>query len=735
MTSTPLTQLADQAGIESGYWDVYGNHHETSDETRRLFLSAMGYAASHDDEVNHSLKTISERSWQRRLEPVNIIRAVKDIPHRIDVAEILIVLPDCDTTAKLEWLIDFEDGPSINGNIEPSYLNVVERKSIDGHAWKHVALNLPTNIPLGYHTVHITFEGQADQGALIVAPRAAYQPDWMVNQMHKVWGVACQLYSLKSESNWGIGDFSSLAELCTQTKDLGGDIVGIPPLHALFYNHPEWVSPYSPSSRSFLNPIYLSLPDIAEFDTCAEAKKVANNSPFADAINKAQATNAVDFKNIAPLKRHILQLLFADFTERYPPNSQEPRRQYFDAFMANGGHRLHNFAVFEALLDHFSPQLPNQWEPAYQDPASPNVQKFIQQNSATVEFHMYLQWLCDQQLSATCDQVQMKIGLYRDLAVGVSPDGADAWMNPSAFVPDVRFGAPPDPLGPMGQDWGMPPFNPDRLYETAYDAYIEMLRANMQHAGALRIDHVMWLQRMFWIPPGGDGRDGAYVRYPFDDLLAILALESRRHSCVVIGEALGTVTEGFRERLAHEGVLSYCLLQFERYEDGLYKRPNAYPRLALTTPASHDLPTLAGFWREQDIQVQFDVGILDSVEAANHRRQERSHERACLIAALADQNLISAEFPNTPNIDDQELWQFIIAVHTFLARTPSALMMVNLEDILKSLTQINVPGTVDEYPNWRLKLRENLNQISAKDGMADMADHLNSEQCIGAQKF
>jgi len=730
MSKFYLTQLGDRVGIEKCYWDVYGDQHKTSDETLRMFLSAMGYRADDEESAKNSLRGIDERPWKRLLEPVTILRTVVEDSYRISEPKVLVVLPEKDADQNLNWSIVLEGGQTLRGNIPTRDLAVIDRRDVDGEPCKRVALYLPDDMPLGYHRVHIQYNRVVGEGALIVAPHSAYQPAWLGQNDRRVWGVACQLYSLRTPTNWGIGDFSDLMNLCLKTAGNGGDAVGLPPLHTLFHTCPERVSPYSPSSRLFLNPIYIDVMAVLEYATCAEAQAIVQSPEFTARLDAARTTDAVNFLEVADLKQNILNVLFKHFELKYPVQSQDERRKSFDNYVAKGGERLHNFALFEALLEHFSPQLSDQWPRPYLDPVSEETQKFARDHPSRVQFYIYQQWLADEQLAAAakCGEDNMFVGLYRDLAVGVAPGGADAWIDPDAFVEGVRFGAPPDALGPMGQDWGMPPFNPDRLYEKAYGPYIEMLRSNMRYAGALRIDHVMWLQRMFWIPPGGDGRSGAYVRYPLDDLLAILALESWRSKCLVIGEALGTVTEGFRERLASEGILSYCLLQFERHENGFYVRPDAYPHLALATPASHDLPTLAGFWREIDIQVQQEIGLILSNEVADERRMQRARERDLLISALVDQKLINADFPNAPDISDSDLMVLVTAVHKFLACSPSALMMVNLEDILVSTTQINVPGTVDEYPNWRLKLPVDLDQVCGEGGMADVASHLCKER-------
>ena len=335
------------------------------------------------------------------------------------------------------------------------------------------------------------------------------------------------------------------------------------------------------------------------------------------------------------------------------------------------------------------------------DPASPETRAFVKEHARRVLFHCWLQFEADRQLGRA--KGSLRLGLYGDLAVGVDPKGADVWAEPEAFVAGARIGSPPDQFSRDGQEWGLAPFAPDHLRASAYRPFIAMLRAAMRHCGAVRIDHVMWLERMFWVPEGGRPADGAYVRYPVDELMAVLALESHRHGCVVVGEDLGTVPWGFRERMQREAVLSYKLMRFERHGDGLYCRPDAYAGLALATPASHDLPTIAGFWSGRDIAVRAALGILTPGEA-EAERAARAHERGLLIAALADRGVIAADFPRDPDLDDARLHELIGAVHAFLAATPSSLLMLNIEDLAAVRDQVNLPGPLVGYPCWRMRL-------------------------------
>ncbi len=360
-------------------------------------------------------------------------------------------------------------------------------------------------------------------------------------------------------------------------------------------------------------------------------------------------------------------------------------------------------------------------------PDGAGVAAFDAAHPDDVEFFLYLQWEADRQLAAVAEagrQAGLAVGLYRDVALGASPDGAEAWGYQDSLVFGAEVGAPPDAFNPAGQGWGLPPFDPHALREAAYAPFIDLLRANMRHAGAVRIDHVMGLARQFWIPAGGSPADGAYMRFPLEDLLGILALESRRHRCVVIGEDLGTVPDGFRDRLAQAGVLSYRLLYFERGGDGAFMPPDHYPALSLAAVATHDLPPLPGYWSGHDIETRARLGLLASSGAERAAKRERVTDRDALANMLrAHGGLSDAGHPSPDDI--------ALAAYRFLARAPSHLLMVRPEDILGLMEQTNLPGTRDEHPNWKRRLPLTVEALAADPRLRRLAAMLAAEGRAG----
>lgn len=334
--------------------------------------------------------------------------------------------------------------------------------------------------------------------------------------------------------------------------------------------------------------------------------------------------------------------------------------------------------------------------------------EFAEANRQRVAFFEYLQWQTDRQLEAVQRRAQsdgLTVGLYRDLAVGVDPDGADAWSEQDVVIAEMHVGAPPDPFNMLGQDWGLPPLSPRTLQEKAYEPFVAILRANMRHAGALRIDHAMALLHLYWIPKGMPASEGVYLAYPFEDLLGVLALESQRNRCMVIGEDLGTVPEGFRDRMAAANVLSYRVLYFEK-EDESFKRPHQYPELALACVTTHDLAPLAGFWKASDIELRQALKLYPSPEVEQNERAARVRDRQMLLEALDEQGLLESAARVTGGQDGSRpvAPELVAAIHQYLGLSPAMLLMVQVDDMTAEEEQLNLPGTVDEHPNWRRRL-------------------------------
>ena len=480
---------------------------------------------------------------------------------------------------------------------------------------------------------------------MIARPDHAFLPARLIDG--RVWGLGINLYAIRSQRNWGIGDFTDLARVVDLAKAAGAGIVGINPLHALHYVEPEAASPYSPTTRFFRNPIYIDVEAVPDYraDTArGKALRERVTSPaFTDMLAGLRREPYVAYSRVARAKYSALGECYAILRE-----SRGTRAKDFRAYVERGGDRLETFALYEALTEHFATDNGRTrgwltWPPEFRDYRSESVIMWGVRNRRRVEYFKYVQFVIDEQLAAASAHADgMAIGLYLDLAVGVDVNSSDVWSDPEAFVLTETVGAPPDPLGPLGQDWGLPPADPISMIRNDGRAFAELLSTNMAHAGALRLDHVMALMRLFRIPRGKSPADGIYHPYPFDELLSIAARESVSNECAIVGEDLGNVPDGFRERMQTEAILSYRVLLFERQEDGNFKAPSAYPALALATATTHDVPTLPGWALGRDIDVRERIGHA-SPEAAEHARNERRVDASRLLDTLRYAGILDDE--------------------------------------------------------------------------------------------
>ncbi|MBL8566778.1 MAG: glycogen debranching protein GlgX [Hyphomicrobiaceae bacterium] len=702
-----LDLLSTRAGIVPSYWDLQGREQVASFATKQAMLAAMGIDTRSEHAARDALHRLDTDAWQCALGPVTVLRIGRDA----SLWRVVVTLPAEALAATIRWHIAYEHGGSRRGEVRARDLTCLQSRRLDGTTYMRVALHVPRDLPCGYHRLDVETGAVSASTSLIIAPERSYVPEWLARR-ERTWGLACQLYGLRaapsastSGRDLGIGDLSSLAELTSRVAHSGGSAVGINPLHALFLSEPDRASPYSPSSRLFLNPLYIDLSAVPELPLSMTARALLNRHSIVDArAAKPGAGDLVAHGDIAKAKLAVLDALHAQFEFQRRDGHCDARSRAFDAFVASRGASLEHLTTFQVFEERLGP--PSTWGNAYSRPDSRAAIDLADTLRDRRRFFAYLQFEADRQLASVAAAARdggMAIGLYGDLAVGAAPDGAEVWGAPDDFARGCRFGAPPDPFSDSGQDWGMPPMDPHRLTANAYRAFTDLLAANMRHAGALRLDHVMWLERMFWVPAGATARDGAYVRYPRDDLLGVLALESHRHRCLIVGEDLGTVPDGFRERMHAESILSYRFIRFERFPDGLFRRPDTYPRLALATPASHDLATLRGFWEGLDIDAMAVAGLVSPADGES-MHATRAIERRQLVDALADQQLLDADFPTAPVLDTDAMQSLVDAVHQFLASTPAALVMINVEDLLDVADQANLPGTVDSYPNWRRRL-------------------------------
>lgn len=717
-TDSPLARLADACGIESGYHDIWGTWHALSEDTARHLIGAMGIAATDDTAIEAALREQHAMRWAEMLSPVCVC-------HANNTVSLALTLAESDEDAVVHWRLCAEDGTTHNGHVALRDLEITDRIDIDAQQRLRLRLELGLTLPIGYHRLVVTTAQHTAHATIIVAPtRCQELPSPGGNGRGRAWGISLQLYGLRSSSNWGIGDLGDLANAATIFGALGADLIGINPLHALSCDMPDQASPYSPSSRCFANPLYLDVTAIPDFTECAAARTRAAAPDFVAELTRLRRAEFVDYAGVAALKWPMFNELYAHFRATHLSRESEPAAA-FRRFQCAGGRALRLYAVFEVL--HATADKAD-WADDLLDPDSEAVSDFAAARTIDIEFREYLQWRLAEQIDrvAACARASgMRIGLYRDLAVGSDAFGADVWVKPRTFVHNVSIGAPPDDFNLNGQVWGLPPWLPRHLEETAYADFVATLRANMRASGALRIDHVIGLMRLFWVPAGGSAADGAFVRYPLHDLLAILALESVRARCVIIGEDLGTVPDELRAALYDAGVLSYRVLYFSKHWHGdhSFVAPHEFPSQALVTVSTHDLPTFAGYWRGRDLELREALNLFPDDETRDRLGAERELDRVRLLAALDSCGLLP---PATEAKAVQPSRELIKAVHCYAARSASALMMVQMEDVLGQIEQANVPGTVHEQPNWRRRLDLPLEQWAEYPPLLELAACLNT---------
>ena len=631
-----LYTKAKNLGIETEFLDGQGHRHVTDAEALKIILDALPV-----------------RKPYRFLEQAVVVRSGR--PARTELGHA--------ATFPLRWKI-------VAG------LKVIAAGETDDRviAW-------PADLPVGSYRLHLTDAASfTEEAPLIVAPPRAFDGDF-----DRCWLLAVQLYGVRSERNWGIGDFTDLAGLIELAGHLGADGVGLNPLHALFDDRPADCSPYSPNSRLFLNALYIDVENLPEFRRGGFATSSKD-------IARLRASDTVDYIGVAELKWRALRLAF----ETFKTDPDNARRQDFEKFRAECAPLLSRFACFEVLRHKFDKpwwEWPEEWR-------RPDDIKFAGlcagTDAAEFEFVEFVQWIADRQLQACRDLAArrgMKVGLYLDVAVGVQADGFDAWNEQVAISRHLAVGAPPDPLNTSGQNWGLAGFNAAGLEIKSFEPYRDMLRASMRYAGAIRLDHVLGLKRLYLVPHGFAADNGVYVQMPFEALLAATALESVAHRCVVIGEDLGTVPEGFRGQIADWGIWSYQVMMFERDDQGKFRGIEHYSPNALVTFNTHDLSTYAGWRSFSDLALKRSLGI-DPGESDDARWRA--------LAMLTD-------VLRHHGIDRHDL----NAVVGFLARTKSRLLAISLEDLLGVIDQPNIPGTVNEHPNWRQRLPLAIDEIAA----------------------
>ena len=670
---TPLEQLAEAHRVGTTFkgWD--GEPARVAPETLVTVLAALGVDASSDTAIDSARRDVEDGPWRSVLPAVVVVR-------ESDVEPVVLHVP---AGADVEfWAVD-EDGVHYTGTVGEA----TDTRSIDGHDVERRQGTLPHALPLGWHTVHARIGGMETSSTFVVTPDRLSTTAALMGS--RTWGLMAQLYSVRSSASWGIGDLSDLGQLAQAAAEHGGGFVLVNPLHAAEPVPPVEPSPYLPTTRRYFHPLYLRIEDIPEYARLDDADRARVGALAAGFTEVNTATDMLDRDSSYAAKLEALGLVFA-------VKRAEQRQHDFDAYRAHQGQGLTDFALWSALAETYPPGAP-EWDDVGR-PGSPGALQYAERHAARIEFHEWLQWLLDEQLQEAqleATGAGMPIGVVHDLAVGVHPSGADAWALQHVLASGISVGAPPDMFNQHGQDWSQPPWHPERLAASGYAAFRDMLRNILRHAGGIRVDHILGLFRLWWIPQGAAPGAGAYVYYDHRALIGILVLEAERAGAVVVGEDLGVFEPGVQEYLAERGVFGTSILWFEQDEDGPLA-PEAYRKGCLTTVTVHDLPPSAGYLAGEHVVLRERLGLLSRPVA-----EEQAEDRAVqdkFLALLRERGLLPEGTQDVPRT--------VEALHAFIAQTPSVLLGVALADAVGERRTQNQPGTNNEYPNWRIPLAD-----------------------------
>jgi 4-alpha-glucanotransferase len=671
-------------GVAAEYFDYSGQRVVIPFEQRLLFLQAVGYDINNEQQLEQAIFELDAQPWTRWLKPFNVMSLG-------DSETIDIQLPQHDLFKEYSWQVTLENGELVSGSVIPGELPEVGEYFIDGVRYSAHRLSI-SDLPMGYHQIKLSDPFYYSTAELVVAPSRCYElpPTELEsgdsNNHDRLWGLSCQLYTLRSSRNWGIGDFTDLRQLIHFCADAQMDFIGLNPLHAPHFSGADFASPYSPSDRRFLNPLYIDPEASDEFINNKKIAKLTQGKGFKQKLKVLRDANLIDYDGVAALKYWVFEELYTLFLQQHIDGNTSRGRE-FQQFVESGGEALRLFCEYEchhSLLDISA--------------------------AADPRFHQYLQWLAHQQLQQC--QVEalaagMKVGLMGDLAVGAVKGGAEIEGKAELFCTEASIGAPPDHLAENGQNWALPALDPVALRRDNYRHFIELLRANMSYGGALRIDHVMGLLRLWWCLPEFAG--AAYVYYPFETMLALMRLESHRNCCLVVGEDMGVVPDELRQRMSATAVYGNKLFYFEKDNRQQFKQPEEHTVDALLMVTNHDVPTLAGWWNGSELSLKHELGLLSDKQPLSALQQQSKQEKLDVLQWLECQYLLPegwAAIDDTYPLDEAFDLTLCEAITNACARSRSRMMSLQLEDLQLIEQPVNIPGTYREYPNWRRKQQQ-----------------------------
>ncbi|MBD5787236.1 4-alpha-glucanotransferase [Cellulosimicrobium terreum] len=700
----PLVQLAEAHGVASDFWGFDGTRRQVRASTLVAVLESLGVPSSSPEKVAVSLEHSRDDEWRQLLPPTVVARqgVALEVPVHVEDGDAVEVWVELEAVQGPDRVRHGAHRAERERRSLEQVDVFVEPRTVDGRRVGRATFELPADLPLGWHELHATSAGTGARATLVVTPDRLGAPPRRDGRA--AWGFMAQLYSVRSRASWGVGDLADLADLAwLAAREAGADFLLVNPLHAAEPRTPMTPSPYLPTSRRFVNPLYVRVEDIRETGYLSAADRSLVEWAFDPVRDHGSDPGPVDRDAAWEAKKAALEVVFA------APRSTA-REAAFREFRAGQGKGLEDFATWCAIADHLGDQ---EWPPDLSDPTSAAVGALREQLSDAVDLYCWLQWVADEQLRVaqrTAREAGMAVGIMHDLAVGVHPEGADAWANKGVLARGVSVGAPPDMYNQQGQNWSQPPWHPRALARAGYAPYRDMLRTVLRHAGAIRIDHVIGLFRLWWIPGGARADAGAYVHYDHEALVGILCLEAQRAGATVIGEDLGVFEPWVREYLTDRGVLGTSVLWFEKTDDGAPLPPEDYRPLTLATVTTHDLPPTAGYLAGEHVELRERLGVLTE-PVADVRRKARV-EREGMVAFLRERHLVG---------DDPSERELVEALHQVIRQSPAALLGVSLADAVGERRSQNQPGTDREYPNWRVPLGDPSGNVVMLEDLFDNA--------------
>lgn len=736
-----LDRLFYWRGIAGDYMNYRGEHVDVPLENRLTLLKTMGLDISNPQAIADAAYDLDVDPWRHFLPPLQ----TSVLQNEGETGSFYINLHPARLDRQLSWKLLDELGNVVDkGALFPKDAPEVGDYNFQNFRYSRRLVQSAIKNP-GYYTISLTLdkdhqkpnqakaavETMVVEGRMALSPRTVFQPDWLKSQ-EKLWGFIVQLYTLRSDHDWGIGDFSDLRQLISAAAEAGADLIGLNPLHALLPDVATNNSPYSPSDRRFINTLYIDPKNCPEYDKVVAGADAAEFAEREVVLRQLRADAHVRYGEVKNVKYRFFERLFDAFYEQ-DFLTGSARLESFWHFVDECASYLLQFVRYESLR--------NNWPDARYGCLSSaeclgdlttlrELDGLDEHSRKVVLFHTYLQWVAHTQL-AECqkhaEQCGMKVGLIRDLAVGAEGGGAEVSGNPRQFCTGASVGAPPDPLAEQGQNWGLPPMDPAFLRESGFAHYIQILRENMSRCGALRIDHAMSLMRLWWCPPGTTADHGAYVYYPFEDMLALLCLESHLNQCAIVGEDLGVVPPEFRTAITHAGVFTNRVFYFEKENYTRFKTPENYDVHALAMVNNHDVPTLKSWWDGNDLVLRDKLGIFEEGVDYETMVEQRRFEKQQVLDFLLKQGELPTPWLEL-NIEQPADYSLIAAILATVSRVASRLYVIQLEDVLQMDAPVNVPGTYMEYPNWQRKLSATLETIFSDAKTKTLLSRVNSER-------